>query len=288
MRLDPVRLSNPMSVEQSVMRTMLLPGLLGAVRDNLDRLNDPPNLFEIGQRLPVGRRRGGLRRRTPPSPARCSRTSRRPWASCSAARCRPRTGRGTGRPTDFYTLKGIVESVLRTLRLDGHFAPLGDAAAMFPYLHPGKAALVGVAPGVGVGVLGMLRPDVAAAYGIEDLELYVASLNMERLAQVALRSAAFEDLGTYPPAVQDLAVVLDRDVPAAEVVAIARKAGGKLTRDVRVFDVYEGDQVPAGKRSLALRLVMRSPERTLTEKDITEVRRRVLQALERELGATLR
>jgi phenylalanyl-tRNA synthetase beta chain len=77
-------------------------------------------------------------------------------------------------------------------------------------------------------------------------------------------------------------------VPAADVVAIARKAGGKLTRDVRVFDVYEGDQVPADKRSLALRLVMRSPERTLTDKDITEVRRRVLRALERELGATLR
>ena len=209
-------------------------------------------------------------------------------ASCSAARCSPRSGRGARRPTDFHTLKGIVESVFRALRLEGHFVPLGDAAAMFPYLHPGKAARVGVAPGVGVGVLGMLRPDVAAAYGIEDLELYVASLNMDRLAPVALQVGAFEDLGTYPPAVQDLAVVADRDVPAADVVTIARRAGGKLTRDVRVFDVYEGDQVPAGKRSLALRIVMRSPERTLIEKDISEVRRRVLQALERELGATLR
>ncbi len=286
-RLHPVRLSNPMSVEQSVMRTMLLPGLLSAVRDNVDHLNDPPDLFELGSvylwddevvAAPAHAAEPGAV--LPHEPEALGIVLGGPLQAEDWTRA--------GRPTDFYTLKGIVESVLRTLRLDGHFAPLDDAAAMFPYLHPGKAALVGVAPGVGVGVLGMLRPDVAAAYGIEDLELYVASLNLERLAQVALHVRAFEDLGTYPPAAQDLAVVIGRDVPAAEVVAIARKAGGKLIRDVRVFDVYEGDQVPAGKRSLALRLVMRSPERTLTDKDITEVRRRVLQALERELGATLR
>jgi phenylalanyl-tRNA synthetase beta chain len=286
-RLDPVRLSNPMSVEQSVMRTMLLPGLFSAVRDNVDHLNDPPNLFELGcvylwddevVTAPAHAAEPGAV--LPHEPEALGIVLSGPLQIEEWTR--------GGRPTDFYTLKGIVESALRTLRLEGHFAPLGDAAATFPYLHPGKAALVGVAPGVGVGVLGMLRPDVAAAYGIEDLELYVASLNMERLAQVALQVTAFEDLGTYPPAVQDLAVALGRDVPAAEVVAIARKAGGKLTRDVRVFDVYEGDQVPAGKCSLALRLVMRSPERTLTEKDIMGVRRRVLQALERELGATLR
>jgi len=286
-RLDPVRLSNPMSVEQSVMRTMLLPGLFAAVRDNLDHLNDPPNLFELGRvylwddevvGAPAHAAEPGAV--LPHEPEALAIVLSGPLQSEHWTRA--------GRPTDFHTLKGIVESTLRTLRLEGHFVPLGEAAGMFPYLHPGKAARVGVAPGVGVGVLGMLRPDVAADYGIEDLELYVASLDLERLAEAALQVGAFEDLGTYPPAAQDLAVVVGRDVPAADVVAIARKAGGKLTRDVRVFDVYEGDQVPADKRSLALRLVMRSPERTLTDKDITEVRRRVLQALERELGAMLR
>jgi phenylalanyl-tRNA synthetase beta chain len=286
-RLDPVRLSNPMSVEQSVMRTMLLPGLFAAVRDNIDHLNDPPNLFELGRvylwddevvAAPAHAAEPGAV--LPHEPEALGIVLSGPLQSEDWTRA--------GRATDFYTLKGIVESTLRALRLEGHFVPLGDAAAMFPHLHPGRAARVGVSPGVGVGALGMLRPDVAAAYGIEDLELYVASLNVDRLAEVALRVGAFEDLGTYPPATQDLAVVVGRDVPAADVVAIARRAGGKLTRDVRVFDVYEGDQVPADKRSLALRLVMRSPERTLTDKDITEVRRRVLQALERELGATLR
>jgi phenylalanyl-tRNA synthetase beta chain len=287
MRLDPVRLSNPMSVEQSVMRTMLLPGLFAAVRDNVDQLNDPPNLFELG-RVYLWDDEVVAAPAHAAEPGAVLPHEPEALAIVLGGPLQPEDWTRTRRPTDFYTLKGIVESVFRALRLEGHFVPLGDAAGMFPYLHPGKAARVGVAPGVGVGVLGMLRPDVAAAFGIEDLELYVAALNMDRLAPVALQVGAFEDLGTYPPAVQDLAVVADRDVPAADVVTIARRAGGKLTRDVRVFDVYEGDQVPAGKRSLALRLVMRSPERTLSEKDISEVRRRVLQALERELGATLR
>jgi phenylalanyl-tRNA synthetase beta chain len=266
---------------------MLLPGLLSAVRENVAHLNDPPNLFELGcvylwddEVVAAPAHAAEPDAVLPHEPEALGIVLSGPLQTEDWTRA--------GRPTDFYTLKGIVERVLRTLRLEGHFVPLGDAAATFPYLHPGKAALVGVASGVGLGVLGMLRPDVAAAYGIEDLELYVASLNLDRLAQGALPTRAFEDLGTYPPAVQDLAVVVGRDVPAAEVVEIARKAGGRLTGDVRVFDVYEGDQVPAGKRSLALRLFMRSPERTLTEKDITAVRGRVLQALERALGATLR
>ena len=160
-------------------------------------------------------------------------------------------------------------------------------AAHFPYLHPGKTALVSVKGVGGTGVLGQLRPDVAAAYGLDDVAVYVAALN-GRFAAAALQTTAFEDLGTYPPASQDLAVVVARDVPAAAVVEQARRAGGKLVRSVRVFDVYEGDQVPADKRSLALRVVMRSPERTLNEKDIAGVRAKILKALEREFQATLR
>ena len=286
-RLAPVKLSNPMSVEQSVMRTTLLPGLFAAVRENVDHLNDPPCLFELGNVYLWDDE-------VVPAPAHAAEPGAvlphepEAMAIVLSGPLLPEDWTGAGRPTDFSTLKGVVEAVLRALRLDGHFAPLGEAAAMFPYLHPGKSALVGVAPGVGIGVLGQLRPDVAAAYGIDDLELYVASLNMDRLAEVALPAVTFEDFGAYPPASQDLAVVVARDVPAADVVALARRAGGKLTRDVRVFDVYEGDQVPADKRSLALRVVMRSPERTLSDKDIAGVRTKILKALEREFAATLR
>ena len=285
-RLAPVRLSNPMSVEQSVMRTMLLPGLLGAVRDNVDRLNDPPNLFEIGkvylwdEPVPAPEHAAEPGAVLPHEPEALGIVLSGPLEADNWT--------GAGRATDFYTLKGAVDAALAAVGLRGEYAPLGDAAAQFPYLHPGKAALVSVPGAGGVGALGQVRPDVTAACGVDDLSVYFASLNMDRLAPVALRTPAFEDLGTYPPASQDLAVVVSRDVPAAAVVDQARRAGGKLVRSVRVFDVYEGDQVPADKRSLALRVVMRSPERTLNEKDIAGVRAKILKALEREFQATLR
>ncbi|HET6494126.1 MAG TPA: phenylalanine--tRNA ligase subunit beta [Thermoleophilia bacterium] len=285
-RLRPVRLSNPMSVEQSVMRTTLLPGLIGGLRDNIARLNDPPNLFELGRvylwddevsPAPAHAAEPGVALPHEPEAVAVVLSSPLQSAAWTAG----------SRATDFFTLKGVVEAVLGALRLQGEFGPLGDVAAAFPYLHPGKSALVRVA-GREVGVLGRLRPDVADAFGVEGLALYVATLSLDDLLPLALPDVAFADLGAYPPAVQDLAVVVGRDMPAATVVARARKAGGKLTRDVHVFDVYEGDQVPHDKRSLALRVVMRSPERTLSEKDIAGVRAKIVGALARDCGAALR
>lgn len=285
-RLRPVRLSNPMSVEQSVMRTTLIPGLIGALRDNIARLNDPPNLFELGRVYLWDDE-------VTPAPAHAAEPGvvlpHEPEgvAIVLSSPLRPEAWTASARATDFFTLKGVVEAALGVLRLHGEFAPLGDAIAACPYLHPGKSALVRVA-GRDVGVLGQLRPDVAGAFGVEGLALSVATLSLDKLLPLALPVVRFADLGAYPPAVQDLAVVVSRDVPAATVVATARRAGGKLLRDVHVFDVYEGDQVPGDKRSLALRVVMRSPERTLSEKDIAGVRAKIVGALERECGAALR
>jgi phenylalanyl-tRNA synthetase beta chain len=281
-RLEPVRLSNPMSVEQSVLRTMLLPGLLGAVRDNMDRLNDPPNLFEIGKvylwdepvTAPAHAAEPGAM--LPHEPEAVGIVLSGPLE--------PDNWTGSGRATDFYTLKGCVDALLASVGLSGEYGPLGDSAVHFPYLHPGKSALVSVRGAGGTGVLGQLRPDVASAYGLEDVAVYVASVN-GHFVKPALQTVAFQDLGTYPPAEQDLAVLVGRDVPAAAVV---EQASRKLVRSVRVFDVYEGDQVPTDKRSLALRVVMRSPERTLNEKDIAGVRAKILKALEREFQAELR
>jgi phenylalanyl-tRNA synthetase beta chain len=285
-RLEPVRLSNPMSVDQSIMRTTLLPGLLKAVGDNLSRLNDPPNLFEIGkvylwdEPVPAPEHAAEPGAVLPNEPEAVGIVLSGPLEA--------ENWTGAGHRTDLFTLKGCVDALLRSVGLTGDYAPLGDEAARFSYLHPGKSALVGAKGAGGLGVLGQLRPDVAAACGIDDLSLYVASLNMDRIAPAALKTPTYRDLGAYPPASQDLAVVVSRDVPAAAVVEKASRAGGKLVHSVRVFDVYEGDQVPGDKRSLALRVVMRSPERTLNEKDIAGVRAKILKGLERDFMATLR
>ena len=155
-RLDPVRLSNPMSVEQSVMRTMLLPGLLKTVRDNVDRLNDPPNLFEIGkvylwdEPVPAPEHAAEPGAVLPHEPEALGIVLSGPLEA--------ENWTGAGRGTDFYTLKGAVDAALAAVGLRGEYAPLGDSAAQFPFLHPGKAALVSVPGAGGVGALGQLRP----------------------------------------------------------------------------------------------------------------------------------
>ena len=190
-----VRLSNPMSVEQSVLRTMLLPGLLKAVRDNLDRLNDPPNLFEIGKVY--------LWDEPVPAPAHAA----EPGAVLPhepevvgivlSGPLEAENWTGAGRPTDFYTLKGCVDALLASVGLQGEYGPLGEQAGRFPYLHPGKTALVSVKGVGGTGVLGQLRPDVAAAYGLDDVAVYVASVN-GRFAEAALQTDGVRGPGHVP------------------------------------------------------------------------------------------
>ncbi|MEZ5126127.1 MAG: phenylalanine--tRNA ligase subunit beta [Thermoleophilia bacterium] len=295
-RLNPVRLSNPMSVEQSVMRTSLLPGLLTTVRDNLARLNEPPNLVELG-RVYLWDEQASPAPPHAAEPGVMLPHELEAVGMVVTGPARAHAWTGAARTADFYTLKGVVEALLAALDLDGRYELLGESAGCYPYLHPGKSAVVSAASkgggqsrdaGINIGVLGQLRADVAAAYGLDELDVYTATIDLDRLATVALPAVRFEDLGAYPPASQDLAVVVARDVLAADVVAVARRAGGKITRDVHVFDVYEGDQVPADKRSLALRVSMRSAERTLSDKDIAGVRTKIVAALAREFDAALR
>ena len=98
----------------------------------------------------------------------------------------------------------------------------------------------------------------------------------------------FEELSAFPPVEQDLALVVDRDVPADSVVAGVKAVAGELLQDARIFDLYEGNQVPAGKKSLALRLSFRSGERTLSEAEVNELRAKILESLKASIGATLR
>jgi phenylalanyl-tRNA synthetase beta chain len=288
-RAVPVALINPMSAEQSVMRTLLLPGLLGVVAANLDRQAERAGVFELGR--VYLRSRGGDAAASALAHVPGHKDTPPPWPAderetVGIALCGPVAAEGwTGasRVTDFYTIKGFVERLLAGLAVT--VATFERSAE--PFLHPGKSADL-VLGDQRVGYLGLLRSDVALRFAIEAQEVYVAELAVAPLAAHGLATALFEDLVSLPPASQDLAVVVAADVPAAQVLDVVRRAGGRLLREASVFDVYEGDQVPPGKRSLAVRLVLRSADRTLNDKDITGVRRKVLAALERELDATRR
>ena len=225
-RLEPVRLSNPMSVDQSIMRTTLLPGLLKAVKDNVDRLNDPPNLFEIGKVYlwdePVSAPEHAA------EPGAVLPNEPEALGIVLSGPLEAENWTAEGRPTDFYTLKGCVDALLGAVGLSCDYAPLGDQSDLHPYLHPGKSALVRCRrPEASVRSDSCARtspPPTGSMY----LPVYFASLDMVRLAPAALSTATFVDLGAYPPASQDLAVVVGLDVPAAAVVEQALRAGGKL------------------------------------------------------------
>jgi phenylalanyl-tRNA synthetase beta chain len=188
---------------------------------------------------------------------------------------------GTPNPpkADLFAVKATLEALGAALRME-----VECRAATQPFLHPGRAAAV-VCEGEEIGWLGELHPLVAREWGIEAAA--AMELSLDRLIARACSQDLYQDVISYPGLRLDLAVVLPQDVPAARATELVRVAAGDLLDAVEVFDVYTGTQVGEGKRSLALSLSFRAPDRTLTDADVVPLRERIVQALE-ELGGELR
>jgi phenylalanyl-tRNA synthetase beta chain len=269
-----VSVANPISAERTVMRHSLLPALLNTLAQNL-RHHERVVLFEINKiylvgeegQLPDEPRRvtlGLAGRRLPPY-----------WAA-------PDEGAGF----DFFDLKGIVETLLAALAVPG--ASFAALEAPHPVWHPRRSAalLLGERQ---AGVLGELHPHVRAAFDIPgDGPVLVADLDFDALLAGVPGAQQTRDVPRYPAVTQDLAVVVDMSIAAAQVEAVIRKAGGGLLQSVRLFDVYTGAPVPAGKRSLAYNLTFQAPDRTLTDAEVAKVHGKIVRRLGEELGAVLR
>jgi phenylalanyl-tRNA synthetase beta chain len=182
---------------------------------------------------------------------------------------------------DVFSAKGLLEAVLDTLRVDWRVEE-----AAWPFLHPGRAATV-MAGDVALGFVGEVHPLVARAWEIE-ATLAAFAIDLGKVAAAAPAVTTYADLTSFPSLRQDLAVVVAADVPAARVLETVRRAAGKLLGGVNVFDVYSGDQIGAGRVSLALHLEFRAADRTLTDEDVAPVRDRIVAALQEELGGELR
>ena len=173
----------------------------------------------------------------------------------------------------------MLEGVLASLALPCRTEPAGQ-----PFLHPGRSASV-VVDGRELGWIGELHPLVAREWDLEGAAAFEVDLDVA--LELEPGEQAYRDVTTYPAVVQDIAVVAPEDVPAARIEAAVREGGGKLLDQVRVFDLYRGEQVGEGNRSLALRLEFRSPERTLTDEDVA-ARREAIEARLAEMGGRLR
>jgi phenylalanyl-tRNA synthetase beta chain len=270
-RRGAVAIENPLSEDQSLMRTTLLGSLLDAARHNVARGVADVALFEQG--------------RVYFAPLQPLPHEHRSLAALLHGGLAAPSWRGAPPRADFFAAKAVLEALGRVLRVEAlQLEPLSDPASE-PFLWSGRAARVS-AGGAPVGWLGELHPLVARAWDLEDAAAF--ELDLDRLLEAVPAQRRYLDLISYPALRQDLAVAVGEDVAAAAVVAVVRAAGGELLDSVSVFDVYRGEQLGAGRKSLALSLAFRAPDRTLTDEDVRPLRAAIVEALRERLGGELR
>lgn len=265
-----IPLQNPLTAEQGVMRTTLLPGLLKVLQHNFSYQEFNQLIFETGavylagslplEELPREESRLAL--------AATGQLPEANWVVPSSQ-------------ADFFVVKGALEAVTGRLHLkDIKFLP-----GTVPFIHPTRCALIMI-DGAEAGFLGELHPAVAERWGIRQ-SVSVAEINMDLLAERANLVPQAASLSRHPAAWRDIAVVVSNEVPAEELENCIRRAGGYLVDRVTLFDLYEGAQVPEGKRSLAFNISYRRSEATLTDEEINEAQEGIKKALA-DMGAVLR
>lgn len=263
-------LANPISLDRSVMRRSLLASVMEIAERNI-RLRERLALFEIGPVfLPV-------EGQTLPN------EDWRVALVLTGTRQPPAWDRKEVTPMDFYDLKGILEGLLEALHIpDVTYQPAQNST-----FHPGKCAEVLSGERV-LGVFGELHPKVKEHYDFGTAPVLAGDLSLKALLESIPVAYEVGAVPAFPPVLEDLAVVVDEDIPAARVEEILRQGGGKLLTAVRLFDIYRGEQIGAGKKSLAYRLTYQALDRTLTDKDAASIRQRIIRRLEQELGARIR
>ncbi|HEY5195886.1 MAG TPA: phenylalanine--tRNA ligase subunit beta [Solirubrobacteraceae bacterium] len=270
-----VRIENPLSEAQSLMRTNLLGSLLDIARHNVARGATDLALFESGT---VYRVHKADELADAPSPV--FEAHMLGGLLTGAYGGRSWRARGGAPPADFFTAKALVAAVLDTLGVDWSVA-----AAPWPFLHPGRTANVLVG-GRRIGFVGEVHPLVAAEWGLGRIAAF--SLNVDVIAAATPAVVTYTGLSDFPAVLHDLSVVVGDDVPAERVLAVVRTHAGPELAGVDVLDVYRGDQVGAGRVSLTLHLEFRAADRTLTDAEIADRRAAITAALAGELGGELR
>jgi phenylalanyl-tRNA synthetase beta chain len=277
LRIDEpaVHLRNPLSEDLSVMRTTLLGSLLTSVRHNTARGAEDVRIFEEGSVYfdrPHRREPTAAEARSTPLP-----DERMHLAALMTGRTRPASWGDKAPPSaDFFAAKGVLETVLGALRVQFTVVRGSD-----PFLHPGRAARVLVG-GEDAGWLGEIHPGVAEEFDLDRVAGF--ELDLGAVLPHAVIAPHYEDLTSFPAIRQDLAFWVPADRTASDLVQVVRGAGGKLLRDVRVFDVYPRE----GQTSLAVRLEFRAGDRTLTDDEVAPQRQKIVKAVADKLEGELR
>ena len=256
-----VKIRNPLGDDTAYMRTTLIADALKVMATNLKHKNKNVKIFEIDKvYLPKELPLTGLPE------------ERKKLVLAMS-----------GDDADFYRLKEIVENIFEICRVEGG---IDVVAGGEPYFHPGRKALMMLGDKL-VGQLGEIHPDVQENFGIPE-KVYVAQMDMESLFEASGTKIRFAPLPKYPAIERDIAITVDKDAEAGTIRKAILKNGGKYIENVELFDVYEGEQLGKGKKSLAYALTFRSATGTLTDENIAKDMKRILANLETDFGAALR
>ena len=267
---DYVEIVNPSASERNALRHTLMVNMLETAANNA-RFQRSQQIFEIGK---VYLQRDSV---LPDEPMRLG-------ILLAGARDQPSWRGGDGGDTlDFYDLKGVLESLLGALHIDD----FGYERASHSSFHPGRSANLLVRR-KHVGTIGEIHPQVGQRFRLTDSKVFYAELEVAPLLQYQQRLHKIEPLPTTPAILEDIALIVDAAIAANEVERVIRQAGGRLLKDVRLFDVYTGEPIPPGKKSLAYALTYQDPERTLTDKNAAKVRKKIIGAARHRLSAELR
>ncbi len=257
-RRNVISLINPLGDEYSTMRTQLTTSMLEVLSTNINRKITEGRFFEVSKRfvaksLPLTEQPEEL----------------------------PQMSIGIyGKDEDFFTLKGIIEELMKLFGAHTQYERSSE-----PYLHPGRQAVV-KANNKPAAVFGEVHPAVAADYGIEE-RVYVAEIKLDVLYAINKRKATYKPLPKFPAVERDFAMLCDRDIPVGTLKQAIISGGSRLLERVELFDVYEGSQIPEGKKSVAFSVWLRSGEGTLTDEQIDSTSKRIIEKLE-AVGAELR
>ena len=254
-----VKITNPLGEDTSVMRTTTIASMMDILSRNYNYRNPSAKLFEIGK-IFIPTTDGEL----PNEPVKI-------------------TMGMYGDNVDFYDIKGVCETMFAQLNVKN---VKYEAVTDNPTFHPGRCAKISAGNKV-IGIIGEIHPAVSRKYGIET-PVYIAELDFENVFLNIKTDIKFKELPKYPAVTRDIAMLVDKTVPVADIENVIKKASGKMLESLQLFDVYEGKQIPEGKKSVAYSAIYRSADRSLTGDEVQKVFDKVVKNLENQIGAQLR
>ena len=256
-RLNAVRIRNPLGEDTSVMRTSLVPSMLNTLAGNLSRSIPEAKVFELSKTF---------------SPTEAGQLPAEHHVLCVGM---------YGAKVDFYSAKRIVVWLAQIFGVEAQVRAGGDG-----YYHPGRKAIVSCG-NADYACLGEIHPDIAEKFGIEK-RVYVAEIDLDALMALEKPIYGVKPLPRFPAVTRDIALVVREDVGAGAMQDAIRKAAGKTLEDVKLFDIYRGEKLGEGVKSVAYSLTFRAPDRTLTDQEIAHAMEKVLSAVEKNFGAEIR